>query len=155
MITPAGPDHAQIAAASGILDYFDAVYDHHFTEELGPANRNHALNQLFKASERALLTPLMEFFRSRTDIRIVGPVGMEDRAPTVSILPLRKSLDDVYARLTAQNLMLGKGHFYAVRPLMDMKLPIQPGVLRISFLHYTSLGDISQLVDGLKKALDS
>ena len=33
MLTPAGPDHAQIAAASGILDYFDAVYEHHFDEE--------------------------------------------------------------------------------------------------------------------------
>ena len=29
MLTPAGPDHAQIAAASGILDYFDLGYDHH------------------------------------------------------------------------------------------------------------------------------
>ena len=29
-LTPAGPDHAQIASAAGIADYFDAVHDHHF-----------------------------------------------------------------------------------------------------------------------------
>src|SRR5210317_218021 len=40
MLTPAGPDHAQIAAASGILDYFDAVYEHHFEENVEPAKKN-------------------------------------------------------------------------------------------------------------------
>ncbi|NBO21265.1 MAG: aminotransferase class V-fold PLP-dependent enzyme, partial [Rhodobacteraceae bacterium] len=28
--TPAGPDHAQIAACAGIADYIDALHDHHF-----------------------------------------------------------------------------------------------------------------------------
>ena len=51
--------------------------------------------------------------------------------------------------------MLGMGHFYAVRPLMDMNIPRQPGVLRISFLHYTSKEDINQLITGLKAELDN
>jgi len=50
--------------------------------------------------------------------------------------------------------MLGKGHFYAVRPLMDMNISLQSGVLRISFLHYTTMEEIDQLITGLKKALD-
>jgi selenocysteine lyase/cysteine desulfurase len=153
MLTPAGPDHAQIAAASGILDYFDMVYQHHFDQEATPAERNNALNNLFQEHEKSLLKRLLDFLRSREDVQIVGPDNTEDRAPIVAIIPLQKNLKKVYATLTEQQLMLGMGHFYAVRPLIDMDIPTQPGVLRISFLHYTSMEEINQLIEGLKVAL--
>ncbi len=153
MITPAGPDHAQIAAASGILDYFDAVYAHHFDKEASPAHKNSALNSLFQEHEKALLDHLLAFLRSRDDVQIVGPDSSEERAPIVSIIPLNKNVKKVYARLTEHKLMLGMGNFYAVRPLMDMDIPVQPGVLRISFLHYTSMKEVNQLIEGLKDAL--
>lgn len=153
MITPAGPDHAQIAAASGIIDYFDAIYQHHFQEKLEPAQRNRALNQLFQQHEQELLEHLLAFLRSRDDIQILGPDTVKDRAPIISIIPKHKSIKRVYVSLTQQKLMLGMGHFYAVRPLMDMDIPLQPGVLRISFVHYTSLEEVNQLIEGLKAAL--
>ena len=153
MLTPAGPDHAQIAAASGILDYFDKIYEHHFTEKAGPASRNLALNKLFREHELELLEHLLIFLRSGDDVRIVGPEAVENRAPIVSIIPLKKSLKQVYAELTKHKLMLGMGHFYAVRPLIDMDIKKDPGVLRISFVHYTSLDDIDQLIQALKQAL--
>jgi len=154
MLTPAGPDHAQIAAASGILDYFDKVYSHHFEEEASPAQRSIALNRLFQEHEKELMEPLLNFLRSRDDVQIIGPANTEARAPIVSIIPRNKKLKKVYASLTEHKLMLGMGNFYAVRPLMDMDIPSQPGVLRISFLHYTSMEEIDQLIEGLKLALD-
>ena len=153
MLTPAGPDHAQIAAASGILDYFDALYDHHFDEKVEPAQKNRAINRLFKEHEKALLDRLLDFLKSRDDVQIIGPENAEERAPIVSIIPKNKNLKKVYATLTEHKLMLGMGHFYAVRPLMDMDIPRQPGVLRISFLHYTSMEEINQLIEALKVAL--
>lgn len=153
MLTPAGPDHAQIAAASGILDYFDAVYEHHFDGEAKPAHRNKALNRLFRDHEKELMEPLFDFLRSRDDVRIVGPHHLENRAPIISIIPKNKSIDDVYAMLTKHKLMLGTGNFYAVRPLMDMNIPTDPGVLRISFIHYTTMEEIDQLIEGLNAAL--
>ncbi len=153
MLTPAGPDHAQIAAASGILDYFDAVYEHHFDTEAAPVQRNRSLNRLFQEHEKELLEPLLYFLRSRDDVQIIGPSIAEERVPIVSIIPNNKNLEKVYATLTEHKLMLGMGNFYAVRPLMDMNIPRQPGVLRISFLHYTSIEEIDQLIDGLKVAL--
>jgi selenocysteine lyase/cysteine desulfurase len=153
MITPAGPDHAQIGAVSGIMDYFDAVYDHHFKEPATPAQRNRAINGLFHAHEQILLHRLMDFLRSRKDVRVIGPDSSVDRAPTVSILPLNKNLEAVYATLTRHQLMLGMGNFYAVRPLLDMDVALQPGVIRISFLHYTSLKEVDQLIAALQEAL--
>ena len=153
MLTPAGPDHAQIGSVSGILDYFDAVYEHHFEEQAVPSQRNNALNTMFMEHEKALLEHLLEFLRSRDDIQIVGPDSTTDRLPIVSIIPRHKSIAKVYASLTEHKLMLGTGDFYAVRPLMDMGIPIKPGVLRISFVHYTSMEELNQLIAGLKKAL--
>ncbi|WP_373074576.1 aminotransferase class V-fold PLP-dependent enzyme [Zeaxanthinibacter enoshimensis] len=153
MLVPAGPDHAQVAAASGILDYLDAVYEHHFDEKANPAERNRALNQLFRGHEKALMKPLFDFLGSRDDVRIIGPGLSEQRAPIVAIMPLRKNIGEVYDALVKHKLMLGKGHFYAVRPLMDMDIPTDPGVIRISFVHYTSREDIEQLIEGLKAAL--
>jgi selenocysteine lyase/cysteine desulfurase len=153
MLTPAGPDHAQIATVNGILDYFDALYEHHFHNEATPAQKNKALNRLFHEHEKALLERLLEFLRSRDDIRIVGPATTEARAPIVSILPLRANIKKVYKTLTQHKLMVGIGDFYAVRPLLDMNIPGEPGVLRLSFLHYTSMEEIDQLIAGLKAAL--
>lgn len=153
MITPAGPDHAQIAAAAGMLDYMDALYEHHFEGEADPAQRNRALNRLFREHELALLEPLLEFLSAHRGVRIVGPETLEDRAPIVSILPGNKPHREVYQTLTAHRLMLGMGDFYAVRPLMDMGIPTDPGVIRLSFLHYTSPQEIDQLITGLEQAL--
>ena len=153
MLTPAGPDHAQVGAAAGILEYLDAVYAHHFEEEALPVQRNHALNELFRAHETALLEPLLEFLNSRDDVRIVGPNTTENRGPIVSILPRRKAVLEVYNTLTHHKLMPGYGNFYAHRPLMDMDIPTDPGVIRISFVHYTSPEEIQQVITGLQDAL--
>ena len=155
MLTPAGPDHAQIAAASGIIDYFDAVYEHHFDDEAIPSDRSNAINKLFLVHETTLLDALLNFLNSRDDVKIIGPQTSKNRAPIVSIIPTNKNIKKVYASLIKQKLMLGIGNFYAVRPLMDMGIPTQPGVIRISFLHYTSMSEIDQLIEGLKIALDS
>ncbi|MGA9239036.1 aminotransferase class V-fold PLP-dependent enzyme, partial [Robiginitalea sp.] len=150
---PAGPDHAQIASAQGIIDYFDAVYEHHFKAGASPAERNNALNQLFHQHEEQLMEPLLKFLNSRSDIRLVGPGRATSRAPIISILPLKKDINEVYQALIGHKIMLGIGDFYAVRPLMDMEIPGDPGVIRMSFMHYTSPEEIDQLIDGLKKAL--
>jgi selenocysteine lyase/cysteine desulfurase len=154
MLTPAGPDHAQIASASGVLDYFDAVYNHHFDKKVEPSQRNLALTNLFRNHENMLLDKLLNFLKEREDIKIVGPDNTTNRLPIVSIIPLKKDLKTVYTDLTKHKLMLGMGHFYAVRPLIDMNIPLEPGVLRISFVHYTSMKDINQLIEGLKSALN-
>lgn len=154
MLTPAGPDHAQIAAAAGIADYLDAVYAHHFEEAVDAAERGRQLHDLFQTHEKKLLTPLLGWLRNRNDIRIVGPDDPELRAPTVSIIPQKKSIREMVSVLRAHKLMVGSGDFYAVRPLLDMNIPLDPGVLRLSFLHYTTEEEIEQLISGLTAALE-
>jgi selenocysteine lyase/cysteine desulfurase len=150
---PAGPDHAQIAAAAGVAQYLDTAYGHHFSKAVDQAEKGRHLKKLFQDHERRLLAKLLEWLRQRDDICIVGPDDPELRVPTVSIVPKKKSIDEIFAVLTAKKLMVGQGHFYGVRPLMGLNIPIDTGVLRLSFLHYTIEDEINQLIDGLSAAL--
>ena len=152
-IVPAGPDHAQIAAAAGIAEYLDAIYEHHFGDQVTAAERGRRVHALFETQEKALLTPLLGWLRSRDDVRIIGPDDPEVRAPTVSIVPRNRTIASMMPVLEAHKLMLSSGNFYAVRPLMDMQIPLDTGVLRMSFLHYTSEAEIGQLIGGLEAAL--
>ena len=45
--------------------------------------------------------------------------------------------------------MAGGGDFYAPRPLRAMGVDPEQGVLRLSFLHYTSEDDIARLIRAL------
>ena len=142
-----------IAAASGVARYLDTVYAHHFSKAVDPAEKGRRLKRLFQDHESRLLAKLLDWLRQRDDIFIVGPEDPELRVPTVSIVPKKKSLDEIFAVLTKKKLMTGQGHFYGVRPLMGLNIPIDTGVLRLSFLHYTIEDEISQLIDGLSAAL--
>ncbi|MGD1949820.1 MAG: aminotransferase class V-fold PLP-dependent enzyme [Leptolyngbyaceae cyanobacterium] len=153
-MVPAGPDHAQIAAATGIAQYLDAVYIHHFAQTVDKAEQGRRLKQLFWTHEKSLLKPLLGWLRQRDDIDIVGPDNLELRVSTVSVIPKKKSIDEICAMLAAKKLMVGQGSFYSVRPLKGMNIPVKTGVLRLSFLHYTIEKEISQLIDGLAAALD-
>jgi selenocysteine lyase/cysteine desulfurase len=158
VITPAGPDHAQIAAAAGVIHYLDAVHNHHFSpangsDEPAAAERGRRVHDMFQSHERQLLAPLLAWLRDRNDIRLIGPADPATRAPTVSVVPLDKPVAEVVRILTDHKLMIGSGDFYAVRPLAGMDVALDPGVLRMSFVHYTSPDEVDQLLTGLTHAL--
>lgn len=152
-LLPAGPDHAQIAAADGVIDYLDALYDHHFATPASKHTQRRLVNKLISEHENRLLQPLLDWLRTRDDLRILGPDQAERRAPTVAIWPLKKKIDHVQSELTKHKLMVGSAHFYAPRLLEAMDLAPEKGVLRMSFLHYTTEAEIEQLIHGLSVAL--
>ena len=151
-LTPAGPDHAQISASNGIVDYYEALYAHHFAAPADPACQAREVNALFAAHENKLVRELLDYLRGRRDLRILGPETAENRAATLSVLPSRPA-SEIASALADENIMAGAGDFYAVRLLEAMKVPVKPGVLRLSFVHYTSPEEISKLIRALDKTL--
>lgn len=152
-LVPAGPDHAQVASAAGIAHYFDAVYDHHFSEAAAPAERSRRLHTLFRQAEQAQMTTLLDYLRDRNDIRLLGPDDPVRHAPTVSIVSQTKSAAFLARELAEHNIMVANGDFYAVRILEAMGIPLDPGALRISFVHYTTPAEIDQLLTALDAVL--
>jgi selenocysteine lyase/cysteine desulfurase len=49
--------------------------------------------------------------------------------------------------------MAAAGHFYAVRLLEAMGVDPQRGVLRLSFVHYTTMAEIERLIAALEAVL--
>jgi selenocysteine lyase/cysteine desulfurase len=151
--TPAGPDHAQVAACAGMADYMDALYAHHVPGgAAGPLARNNAVHDLMRAHEIRLLQPLLDHLAARNDLRLLGPRDAARRAPTVA-LALNRAAEPVAAALAAHNIMAGGGDFYAVRPLQAMGIDTAQGVLRLSFVHYTTEAEIARLITALDTVL--
>ncbi len=150
--TPAGPDHAQIAACAGLADYVDLVHDHHFAPNPDAAARGRAVFELQSAQEAKVLAPLLEYLRARNDIRLIGPSGVKGRVPTVAIQG-RKTGEELAQDLIKHNIMAGGGDFYAVRLLEGLGIDPAKGVLRLSFVHYTSQGEVKQLIKALDQTL--
>ena len=151
-LTPAGPDHAQIAATAGIADYIDALHAHHFTEAADPANRNRAVHDLMRAQEVSVIAPLLDYLTSRNDLRLLGPRQAEARAPTVAVA-LDRPVEPVAEALGRDGIACWAGDFYAVRPLEAMGIGRARGVLRMSAVHYTSEADVTRLIAALDRAL--
>ncbi len=150
--TPAGPDHAQIAACAGMADYIDEAYRHHIGGDAPPVARAGAMHDLMRAHETALLQPLLDAVKSRNSVRLIGPATAGNRAPTVA-LALNRPGEEVAADLAQHGIMAGGGDFYAGRALGAMGVDPAKGVLRLSFTHYTSAADLDQLLTALDKVL--
>ena len=151
--TPAGPDHAQVAACAGIADYYDALCAHHGGPEAAPANhRAGFVNGLIQAHEAALMAPLLEALGARNDLRLFGPARAEGRAPTLA-LALNRKAEPVAAELARHGIMAGGGDFYAVRALQALGIDPARGVLRLSFTHYTTRAEIDRLIAALDRVL--
>ena len=150
-LTPAGPDHAQIAAASGIVDYLETVATiaGDSVEDEDPFRRAHAA---MRQQEIALATPLLDYLRQKNTVRIIGPDDAASRAPTIA-LGLSEPGAVVAARLARHGIMAAGGHFYAYRLLEAVGIDPNHGVLRLSFVHYTRPEEIQQLIAALDAEL--
>ncbi len=150
--TPAGPDHAQVAACAGMADYVDALYAHHFDQDAPADVRGQAVHDLMRAQEVALLQPLLDAVAARNSVRMLGPTTAQHRAPTVA-MALPRPAAEAAAALAPHGIMAAGGDFYAVRALEAMGIDPEQGVLRVSFTHYTSVEEVTRLIEALDRVL--
>jgi selenocysteine lyase/cysteine desulfurase len=150
--TPAGPDHAQVAACAGMADYVDALAASLGVGSDAPEVRATYVHDAMRAREEALLKPLLAYVAGRNDIRVIGPSDARRRAPTVAIAAERSG-EALAADLARHGINAGGGDFYAVRPLKAMGVDPSHGVLRLSFVHYTHEDEVARLIAALDQVL--
>jgi selenocysteine lyase/cysteine desulfurase len=134
-----------------MADYFEALSAHHGGPAEGAAAAR-AAHDLMRAHEVELLQPLLDVLRDRNDVRLLGPTEASRRAPTVA-MELPGEGEAAAAALAPHAVMAGGGDFYAVRPLQALGIDPAKGVLRVSFTHYTTEGDVVRLIDALDRVL--
>ncbi|MFT4620852.1 MAG: selenocysteine lyase/cysteine desulfurase, partial [Polaromonas sp.] len=105
-----------------------------------------------RAHEISILQPFLDAFSERNDVRVLGPTDAASRAPTVA-LDLGRAAEPVAEELVAQKIMAGGGDFYAGRALEGVGVDPDLGVLRLSFVHYTSKDEVSRLIEAIEAVL--
>ena len=150
----AGPNHASIAALAGIGDYFEAAYDHHFSNKDLPLHeKTRKVSHLMNAHENKLCSHLLENIQE-LPLRIFGKKTMEGREANISLKADNVSSKTIMDGLAKLNIAVKHGHFYAYRLMQAMKVAdLNDGILRISFSHYNSMEEVERCVDGLKKLI--
>jgi selenocysteine lyase/cysteine desulfurase len=141
-----------VAASAGMADYIDAQFAHHSGATATAVERGAFVHDLMRAHEVRLLQPLLDYLAARNDVRLLGPRRAEMRAPTVAAETARPG-EEVAAALATHGIMAGGGDFYAVRPLQAMGVDPAKGVLRMSFVHYTSHAEVEALIRALDQVL--
>jgi len=150
--TPAGPDHAQVAACAGMADYVDALCLHHRAGDISAPAKAEFVHDLMRAHETALLQPLLDYLSEKNSVRLLGPRRAEDRAPTVAMV-LREPGAVAAAKLAPKGIMTSGGDFYGGRCLEAQGVNPQHGALRVSFVHYTSQDEVAKLISALDEIL--
>jgi len=150
-MVPAGPDHAQMAAANGVIDYFDALDAHHGGQD--DKDRPSRVAALFKNAETPHIKTLLDYIGSRNDVRLIGPAAPARRAATISFVVPHLSAGAIGQRLADRGIMAGAGHYYAARLFSQMGLDPAAGAVRLSFVHYTSSADMTKLITALDEIL--
>ncbi|MCB1957555.1 MAG: aminotransferase class V-fold PLP-dependent enzyme [Rhodocyclaceae bacterium] len=151
-MNPAGPDHAQVAAAAGIAEYFDALDAHHCPDG-NATGRPERVRGLLHEAETVLLGRLLEGLARLPGLRLLGPSDPARRAATVSVVPQASSPQALARALAERGLMVGAGHFYAVRLLEALGVAPDRGVLRMSMVHYNSATEVERLLEALEDLL--
>jgi len=147
--TPAGPDHAQIAACAGIIEYFDTLAAHHGIKISEAPSKVH---NLFRNYETKILQPLLNYLKTKNSVRLLGPSDASVRAPTVA-LDLGCNAFEVAKKLSVVDILAGGDDFYAVRLLEALGVDLNHGALRLSFVHYTRQKDVNAVIDALDEVL--
>jgi cysteine desulfurase family protein (TIGR01976 family) len=155
-LVPAGPDHAQVAAARGIAEYFDRLDAHHGGGAAGSgaaAARAERVRRLLREAEVPLLARLLDYLSGRGDVRILGPGRAAERAATVAFVPHKVEPGAAVKALAERGCMAGHGNFYAVRLLRAMGVDPDRGALRLSLVHYNTAAEVDALIAALDEVL--
>ncbi|MEM7273114.1 MAG: aminotransferase class V-fold PLP-dependent enzyme [Actinomycetota bacterium] len=154
-LTPAGPDHAAVAATAGMVDYYEALHRHHFPDRAGngaAATRIGEVFDLVADHEEALMAPLLDYLLDR-EVDLVGSPSRSRavRAPTIAFTSDRAAPPEIVEALAADGIGAGHGDFYATRLCEAIGRPA--GVVRLSLVHYNTVDEVDRAIRSLDRVL--
>jgi len=153
---PAGPQHAQVAACAGVLDYFDDLHEHHFgVSEKSRNAQLQDLHQLILQHENELAAPILDYLQNSPGVRLIGKTHTadNDRAPTIAFKPQGQSSQSLVHKLQDAGIGTENGNFYAHRLIGDLGIDTEDGVVRLSLVHYGNQQDVTRILTALDSSL--
>jgi selenocysteine lyase/cysteine desulfurase len=153
---PAGPQHAQVAACQGVLEYFTALHRHHGGNP-GDSPRAvlDAVHALIFDYEQTLATPILDYLDQSPATRLLGKTHNRDgdRAATIAFKPLHQPSAEVASRLQQAGIGTENGDFYAPRALENLGIDTRDGIVRLSLVHYNTAQEVERITAELDRVL--
>ena len=155
-MNPGGPNHEELACLSGVTDYYETLYSHHFTEQgLNLHEKGKKVFELIYNHEEALIKTLIEFLKLKKNVRLIGKTShsRSERMPTVSFTVKDKSSLEIAKAAGKNHIGIRNGEFYAWRCLKGLGIEPNDGVVRVSMVHYNNIEEVNRLIDFLDTIL--
>lgn len=153
-LNPGGPNHEELSCLIGIYEYFDGLYNHHFSnKEEKLINKIKKINDLISKHEEKIGNLFLGYLNSCKDLKLIGKNNIENknRAPTFAFLSKNYSSKILSNKLIKKGIATRNDNFYAWRCLKALGINTEDGVVRTSMVHYNTEEDVLKLIDALKK----
>jgi len=106
------------------------------------------------ACEMPLQERLVDYLRSRSDVRIIGPDHAgPSRVGTISFVHDRKTSREITEVVDESGIAIRHGHMYAYHLCETLGMDLDDGVVRVSLVHYNTPEEVERLIDVLDRAL--
>ncbi len=152
-LNPGGPNHEELACLSGLTDYYEDLYNHHFTNpKINLHEKGKEIFKLVYSYEEKLMEKLLSFPKSKDNVKLIGKSThlRNERMPTVSFIVNNKSSLSIAQEAGKNGIGIRNGDFYAWRCLKGLGIDINDGVIRISIVHYNSMEEVDKLIKFLE-----
>ena len=153
-LNPGGPNHEELSCLIGIYEYFNGLYNHHFSDQKKNLRKKiKQINELIANHEELIGNQLLEYLNSRKDVRVIGKKIIENgnRAPTIAFIFKNKTSKYISNQLVKNGIATRNDNFYAWRCLKALGIDTIDGVIRTSMVHYNTTEDVDKLISVLKK----
>lgn len=151
---PGGPNYELTYSLNGIVEYCQAVAQHHGLAATTPVRQQlQFAYDLFDLQEELLAKHLLDFLLQYPQIRIIGEKVADKacRVCTISFVVEGLHSSTIDAHVVAHSIGIKVGNFYAKGITQALDLDQQGGVVRISIAHYNTIEEVNRLIAVLKE----
>ena len=152
-INPGGPNHEELSSLIGIYDYFNNLYNHHYSDTSIEINEKILkVNKLISDHEEYIANPVLDAIHCNQNLNLIGKnkIINKNRAPTISFNSNIKTSKEISQILVNENIATRNDNFYAWRCLKALGINTDDGVVRLSMVHYNNIEESKKLVKVLK-----
>ncbi len=155
-LQPGNVNYELTYGSSGIIDYFETIYNQHFDNDNLPLfSKLKSIFELITEYEEELAVPLIKFLKNKKGIKIIGHPTADGniRVPTISFVSNNKKSSSVPKLIDNHNIAIRWGDFYARRLIEYLHLSKNDGVIRVSMVHYNTHDEVERLIKILDEVL--
>jgi len=153
-LNPGGPNHEELSSLLGIYEYFNNLYNHHFSnDDFNLRKKIEKVNQLISKHEEKIGNLFLDYLKTRKDIKLIGKdkIYKKNRAPTFAFTSSKISSKILSSLLVKNGIATRNDNFYAWRCLKALGIDIEDGVVRTSMVHYNNEEDVNKLINAFEK----